>query len=256
MVPPPAWATGNLSTDPADNSETIWVNGGNWEKCWYANGIFPAAGGVSLFPQNLGERPTGSFRISKAGSVAHASSGTHGVFHAAFNGHPGLPGLENSGYQNSVRYERGEGFVPWVNAAIYTGNEEDNYVGLGTDNSNPEAAYLALDSHSMGIIVNVWNGTNMMYSLNDPLKLAGTINIAGHRWSPQWSPAIEKGAWLCYINGGMVTVCYISPDGAHGSPTAICAGNDASIATDKSGFLHIVYMNGGQTCYRRVTTKK
>jgi hypothetical protein len=248
MVAPPAWATGNLSVDPVSGRAIVWVNDGRWERLVYSDGIKKTASGVSLFPLNLGERPTGTFRVAR-------QAGESRVWHAAFGGHPNLPGLRYSGYQNSRRYDSGQPCVPWVDSAVYRGTDEDNYVGLGVDLENSEAAYLAIDSHdAQGILVNVWNGTNMVYPVGAPLAFPGSVGQL--RWSPQWASAPGGGAWICYNNAGNVTVRHVAQDGSSsGEPIAVCAGTHATIACDTRGRLHLVYMAGGQTRYRVVVTE-
>jgi hypothetical protein len=259
MVSPPSWATGNSAVDQENGSAVIWVNYGVWEKLIYSGGISKVDSGSTLFPGiNLGERPTDTFRISRAGAVVHPVSGTHSVWHAAFGGHPGLEGvgLRRNGYQNSFNLESGGGKIDWVDSAIYGGGEDHDFTGLTTDNSDPLVAYMAIDTHmGLGIVANVWDGSTMVHSITTPFSTPGSSGF--HRWSPQLAPAVTTGAWMCYVDSGVVKLIYLSVDGADdGTPVTVASsGAHASIAVDSVGYIHLVYMNGGNVCYKLITTK-
>jgi hypothetical protein len=254
MLEPPSWATGNLSIEPNDGNAIVWINSGTWEELSFVGGaIQRTEGGSALFQQNLSERPTMTFKISKAGSVAHAVGGSHGVWHAAFNGHPNLGELRYSGYCNSM-FANGQSWVAWDDTALRDGVDEDNFVGLCTDNSNPQAAYIAIDNHKGSIIVNIWNGSSMVYGLDSLFSVPGMASLP--RYPPQLAPAAGSGAWLCYVTEGHVALCYISADGhSNGSPVLICPGDHPSIAVDSSGDIHLVYMDGNSAYYRKITTQ-
>jgi len=239
MIPPPGWATGNLSV--YDDKAVVWVNMGRYALLEWNGGIKQVDDGSSLFAGvNLGERPTGAFRV--------AADGTE---HVAYGGHPNLAGMKNGGYLNSDITTS----VPWNNSALYNGTDEDNFTGLAIDRDDPRRAYIAIDSHQGYLLVNFYDGQKMLYDVDAPLKVSGTSSYP-LRWPVQLSPAIKGGAWLCYVSGGKVTLKYLARDGkSNGNAVQIDDGSNPTVVTDHQGHLHLVYMSGGSVKYKKIQTK-
>jgi len=251
MVVPPDWASGNLSVDISDGSVVVWVNKGAWERLDWDGAVSVRESGTALFSANLGERPTGTFRISRAAAADHAEQGQRRVWHAAYHGHPGLHGLTTGGYQNSVREAEGRTAADWSDAATYAGNEEDNFMGLGTDREVSEAAYLAIDGLDGMLRINIWDGDRMLYEPGDLLGVTGSTGY-NVRWGPQWAEAEGGGAWLVREEEQRVKLQFFGLDGVHGETTDIAEGSMPTVATDEAGDVHLIYMLGGQTVYHKV----
>ena len=255
MVTPPDWASGNLSVDVSDSTAVVWVNKGAWERLAWDGEVSVQENGTALFAANLGERPTGTFRVSRAPAVDHAGQGPRRIWHAAYHGHPDLQGLTAGGYHNSLREAEGLPALDWSDSSSYPGNEEDNFMGLGTDRLVPEAAYMAIDGLDGHLYLNVWDGTSMLF---DPADLASVTGSTGYnvRWGPQWAEAAGGGAWLVWTDAGRVKLRFFGLDGVHGETVDIAAGNMPTAATDTAGDVHLLYMAEGQTVYRRVEVSR
>jgi len=214
----------------------LYGNYGLWQEFGVnADGsIKTGSAGQKLITKNLGERNIYQFGISPADG---------NMWHSSYVGHPDLASVRYNGYMNSTMGSE----VAWADPAIYPANDEDNYGGLCTDAKNSKAAYFAVYGGNGKIYVNVFNGSSMVYSKTKLL----TMNADGgiKRYSPQWAPAKNGGAWLCWQFGGHIYVQYIGIDKVNGEAIDVAVGNTASIASDSKGDLHIVFMTGSDTKY-------
>ena len=184
-----------------------------------------------LFAGHGGEK--NSFAISKAG-----------VWHGACGGYSAW----SSSYQNSVRQAQRKNPVTFASYSRYSVQGHDEvYIGLGTDNANGEAAYIACDFlKQAGICVNIWNGERMMFPTTRLLAVDPKGTSGSSRFSPQWAPAKDGGgAFLVWSRSNRVKIRYIPLTATSlsdcGPEVDIGPGSRANICTDSDGNLHLVY---------------
>ena len=233
-ISPLDWDPGILRLDPTRPGYAVGYSyNGYWEEYQYDSGSSSlkkqTRAGV-LFSGYGGEK--NSFAISEGG-----------VWHAAAGGYSAW----SSSYQNSTRASQGGDPVTFAAYSSYPKQGNDTvYIGVGTDNENSEAAYLACDfGGSQGICVNIWNGTHMLFSPNALPSLGGDSTSGASRFAPQWASAKNGGAFLCWQKNGRIKLRYVNLNLEVGPEIDISAGTRPSICTDRSGNLHIVYSNYG-----------
>jgi len=263
------WDSGLLSLDPALPDEAIGVSHNSfWKRFAYdasnpnplarLQATDPAPGQI---PKVTGGEKTG-FYISKAGSVAHATSGLHGVWHVAGHGHRSFA----SAYQNSVRMEAGKDPIKFAAYYRYAGLGED-YVwpGVCGDNLNPLVAYISSDyrnwahggGSSGGVCVNIYNPDINPDEMLFPSENNLTIDVDGtsgcQRFAPSMAAAKYGGVFITWMHGNRVRVRYVGSDGVLGVELDVADGQNPSVAVDGDGNVHLAYRNGGTIRYSKLT---
>lgn len=266
------WDSGLLSLDPAFPDEAIGVSHNSfWKRFAYdASNPNPLARLAATdstpgqIPGVTGGEKTG-FNISKAGSVAHKTSGLHGVWHVAGHGHRTYA----SRYQNSVRAENRQDPIKFASYIRYTGLGED-YVwpGVCGDNLNPLVAYISSDyrnwaaggASSGGVCVNIYNpdiNPDQMLRNPDVGEDNFTIDVDGtsgcQRFAPSMAAAKYGGIFITWMHGNRVRVRYVGSDGVMGVELDVADGQNPSVAVDGDGNAHLAYRNGGTIRYCKLT---
>lgn len=234
---------GNVAIDPFV-PDTAWHMGIQWPTPTTKFSAFgDYAPDRTLSPGNSGEKII--FRIAPQKAQA-------GIWHSAMGG----SSKGASAYINATMSSP----VVWADYNTYRKQGNDmSYVDLGIDWNNPKAAYIV--SSYAGVVINVWNGTSMLFPNNSLYVVDANAADYGNgatRWSPKWTPALGGGAFLCWTSGdGNVKLKYISSAGvsSFGPTTTIGAGSQCNVATDYQGNVHVTYMKGGNVEYRKVITK-
>jgi len=251
---PRSWDTGNLSVDLFVNETVGWGAGGWWNRWVFNDAASDRARRIDSGNMYCGVGgEANSLWVSKAAPVQHARTGLHSVWHLATGAHAGY-GM--SFYQNWARYERGLPSVAWANPYRFRGMGTDGcYVKVVGDNKVPEAAYiivdLAQDSGQGGTYVNVFDGNQMVASIDTMILVDRVGNSGLRRYAPQLAPAKNGGAWMCWQRNGQVKVRYIGIDGRMGTEVDVGPGTLAAIATDSQGNIHLSYNNNGMK-YRKL----
>jgi hypothetical protein len=176
-------------------------------------------------------------------------AGQAGIWHAASGGSQGNP----SAYTNSTMGGRKEFWAdePYLTAA----GDDGSYIALGIDLVKPDAAYIT-GSYD-GVVVNIWDGQKFVFPASNLYQVDATAASFGNgvrRFSPQWAPARNGGAYLCWTAAGnRVKVRYFTHKGSadFGPEIDLAAGSKCSLAADSKGALHLVYENGGVR-YRKI----
>ena len=239
--------SGNLSIDPhfPDNA---WRMGGQPHPTYRFDDQGGYVQDVTMSPGESGE----GIRFRIAGNEG---GGLPGVWHAA-TGIWNLGG-NDGGYQNSVRMAAGEGPTPWC-SYTYPQWGDSHYPSVGVDAVEPEVAYLA--GSYEGLIINVWDGEQMMFPIDALHVVDADIAEYGNgigRFTPIWAAARGGGAFLCWTGvDWQVRLAYVSPIGVEhfGEPVVVGPGSRCAIDVDDDGHIHMAYDNGGVR-YRRVTTR-
>ena len=235
------WSNGNLSLDPHFPDECVVMGReGSWQKVNTSGAVFDSG---QMFPGISGE---------KLRFLVSPGQGEPGVWHAIQSGY----NKSASSYQNSVRHAAGQQPAVWAGYEAYPEQGEDLlHPGLGIDWENPQAAYIAI-RYNPGVVINVWNGTQMVYDpANLPVIDAATAKDGNgvDRFGPQWAPAVGGGAYLCWSGGdGWVKLKKIEADGSIGPGKSIAQGSGCAMATDSEGSIHMAYVNGGMR-YRKIS---
>lgn len=172
-----------------------------------------------------------------------------GVWHAAMSGWSRM----DASYNNSVRNAAGLPPVPWANFSKYPEMGEDYYhPGVGIDWANPNVCYISAD-FDVGVVVNVWDGSNMRFPANNLFVLDGNGSVGTERMGPQWASLPGGGAYVCWTRNSenRIKMRRVNSDGSMEAELDVCEGNRASMCTDTAGNIHLVYNNRG-TCYRTI----
>jgi hypothetical protein len=252
------WDPGVMCLDPAAPDQGIAFS---YDGEWSRFAINPAATDQlmyvdhgQMFPGHGGEKIIS--RISKAGSVVHADSSVHGVWHSAVGG----CSTWSSSYQNSLRSAQGLDPVTFADYSAYPSQGDDSrYVGMTPDGVRPEVAYIVseFDTGEGGISVNVWNGQALLFPATQNLSVdvngfAGPVDF--QRFPPQMAPALGGGAFLCWTrNNGTenrIILRYLAADGTLGPENNVCAGERATLTVDPEGNVHLAYVNDDETGMR------
>jgi len=257
------WDSGLVSLDPAYPDQGIGISHNSYWKRFSYDQNAGSLGELEAgqIPGVTGGEKTG-FYISKAGSVEHASSGSHGVWHAAGHGHNGW----DSHYQNSIRMELKQEPVRFASYNSFPGMGEDyNWPGVCGDNLNAQVAYIATDYRNWasggtkGIRMNIYNPAinpnEMLFSAEQNLVIDGSGDNKARRFSPSMAAAKYGGVFITWMRAdGMVMVKYVGSDGNMlGPEAAVSGGQCPSIAAGPDGNLHLAYRNGGKIQYRLLT---
>ncbi len=232
------WSNGNLSLDPARPDEgVVMTYDGEWARVDPSAAVFEQG---QMYIGNSGEKLR--FRIA-------ANDGAPGVWHGVTSGWGPSP----SGYQNSVRDDAGLGHLVWADYDTYPIQGEDTrHMALGLDRADPEVAYISV-IYEPGLVINVFDGEALAWPSNDLPVIDAEADYV-HRFGPQWAPALEGGAFLCWSRSGRIKLRYVGPDGALGEEVDVSDGSHPALATDDEGHLHLAYRNGGMR-YRKIWTR-
>lgn len=257
------WDSGLVSLDPAHPDQGIGISHNSfWKRFSYnqADGSLDEVEAGQI-PGVTGGEKTG-FYISKAGSVQHERSGSHGVWHMAGHGHNGW----DSHYQNSIRMELGQEPVRFASYNNFPGMGEDyNWPGVCGDNLKPQVAYISTDyknwagAGTRGIRVNIYNPEikpdDMLFSAEDNLVIDASGAVGARRYAPSMAAAKYGGVFITWTRAdGMVMVKYVGSDGNLLGPEAVVSGGHCpSIAAGPDGNLHLAYISGGKIQYRLLT---
>ncbi len=238
--------SGNLSTD-RHYPDSCWRMGGQPHPTYRFESDGSYAQDITMSPGESGEGIR--FRIS-----SNQQGAEPGVWHAA----TGIwTDVNDGGYQSSTRLDQGLDPTPWISRS-YPMTGDSYYPSVGVDLEDAEVAYLA-GSYD-GLIINIWTGQEMMFSIDALHQVQADIAEYGNgveRFTPTWAPALGGGSFICFTGADWrVKLAYVSPQGAErfGAVTDIGAGSRCAIATDSQGDLHLAYDNGGVR-YRLVSTR-
>ena len=168
--------------------------------------------------------------------------GQKGVFHTA----------TDWTYQNSVRDKKG---LPYI---TFKGEGDDHaYPNLGIDLENPEVAYWVLAGGNNRLMLNIFDGSKMIYGFNHKmLAISAPYGNNRDRFFPGIAPAQGGGAFVCWTSPDLhIKLKYITYTGVGewGPEVDMGPGQKCSIATDSEGQIHIAYNNGGVK-YRKIQT--
>jgi hypothetical protein len=266
------WLYENMSTNPSEKWYQKFLLGGNkWTDGNLVNDKFNPDEGVMMTLDgvwgkvdddgNLFEQGQwGSFNARTSETLRFkigSRDGQAGVWHAVHN-------VEYHGIFREYKNSFMTSSVIWN--SMDSGVDNDGWRSeIGTDLENPEIAYLVTGLPNEGIVINVWNGTHMVYDhsslpIIDPDgSNYGNSGYGGldNRFGPQWTPAIEGGAFLCWTDdSNNVKLIYINSNGDYNltNVETVGVGNNCAMATDSIGFIHMVYNNNGMR-YRVIITK-
>jgi hypothetical protein len=247
------WPVGYLSIDQVtQNNCYIGVTGGYWDEIAASAGNDINIVAEGHIVSSKGNESTG-FWASKAGEVSHGDGSTRAVLHKAITGHPAFG---DGFYHNSIRNTAGQGETPWYDASAYP--QAKAYTACRSDNLDPERAYIAIPSHDgRGIIMNIWDGSSMLFPINNLLQIgsgSASMGSPDERYQVQMAPAKNGGVFVCYQDGGRVKVQYVGQDGSKpwGEPVDIGPGYYGTVCTDTSGNVHVAFMADGQTKYAKI----
>jgi hypothetical protein len=228
------WDQGNLSLDPKYVNEMVCMSAeGQWKKYVYDDaqpGHIRYVELGAMFAGHGGEKNV--FNIAKQISVWHAAIGGWDQW--------------SSSYRNSLMSAP----VTWADYATYPSQSSDmSYVSVQPDNADGKKAYMI--GEYAGVVMNIWDGTKMVFPSNAALVLDPKGTSGQSRFAVQMAPAKFGGVFACWSSGGNVVVRYVSPTGKMGDTKVIGAGTRAAMCMDSSGDLHITYVNG-QPKYRKL----
>lgn len=234
-VSPGAWDAGNISTDPAKpNNVVVSSMAGYYDEVGYtpAAGWY-AVGSGQLYAGEGGEKNT--FRVSKAGSPA--------VWHGGMTGYYGYW----SAYRNSLM----GGPVTWASASAYPAQNDDGaYCFVVGDNKDRARGYIV--AAYAGIVMNIWDGSKMLFPANNLLVVDPYGGMTARRYAPQLAPAKDGGVWVFYQRGASCMLRYVGPDGKMGDPYVAASGAVGAVCVDKKGDVHIAYAAADGMRYRKI----
>ncbi len=228
----------NVSIDPARPGECVMMAGDALWARINTDGQILERGQMSL--GETGEKVR--FLISPS------PGGGFGVWHAAMGGWR----EQNGSYMNSAIPAP----VTWSQYSKYNEQGLDFvHLSLGIDLVRPEACYIGAD-YDVGIVINVWNGTSMLYPANDMPVLDAAGDAGINRWGPQMTPTGDGGTLVCWTRANNIMMRYVNASGViepplNAKPLVICSGSKASMCTDSNGDVHMMYDNGGMR-YRKI----
>jgi len=190
----------------------------------------------------------GQYKLGSSGEkIRGAISG--GVVHLAMNG----CSSEDSKYVNSTMSKP----VTWAAYSAYPEMGGDTvHPSVGIDLLQPKVCYIS-SQYARGIMVNIWNGSKMMFSPTNLLCICEGGYLGTDRWGPQWTPTLDGGAYVAFCKGKRVKLRHVAVSGgvvSVGPVVDVCAGSRASMCTDRNGQIHLVYNQGGMR-YRKVIVK-
>ncbi len=230
------WSNGNLSLDPSRPGEAVMMGrDGAWQRLDTAGQVLDSG---QMYIGQSGEKLR--FLISPR-------EGQQGVWHGVTSGWTEY----SSAYRSSLMDDP----VIWADYAAYPEQGDDlRHMSLGVDGVDPRVAYMAV-AHDPGVVLNVWDGQAMIF---DPSELPVVeFDPAQHgngtdRFGPQWAPAADGGAYLCYsVALGWVKLRHVSASGEISSPVTVTKGASCALATDTDGHIHIAYVHEGMR-YRKL----
>lgn len=234
-VSPGAWDAGNISIDPAKpNNVVVSSMAGYYSEVGYtpAAGWY-AVGSGQMYAGEGGEKNT--FRVSKAGSPA--------VWHGAIGGYYGY----SSAYRNSLM----GGPTTWASAGTYVAQNDDGaYVYVVGDNKDRARGYIV--AAYAGIVMNIWDGSKMLFPVNNLLVVDPYGGMTARRYSPQLAPAKDGGVWVFYQRGASCMLRYVGPDGKMGDAYVAASGAVGAVCVDKKGDVHITYAAADGMRYRKI----
>lgn len=239
-VSPGVWDAGNISCDPAfPNLCVVSSMAGYYRTIGYNIGWSVVESG-QMYAGEGGEK--NSFHISKAGKVPHPS-GNRAVWHGAIGGYYGYW----SAYRNSLM----SGPVTWASEPAYRAQNDDGaYVMVAGDSKNGRIGYIV--AGYAGVVMNIWNGSQMLFPINNLLVVDPAGGASARRYAPQLAPAKDGGVWVLYQRGDLCMLRYVGPDGSMGQPFAAAAGTVGSVTVDNRGDVHIAYATAGGMRYRKI----
>ena len=247
-----SWDTGIHSLDIFGDYSVGSSSRGYWQKFTYdaaAEGCSLDGDRGQMYAGDGGEKNV--FSISRATTVEHADGTVKAVWHGATAGCSFCPGPHDSAYQNSYRLAQGLDIVPWAYWESYDLGDDHNYPWIVPDRVEPQRAYILQDVYGLGIVLNIWDGTQMVW---DPSALPHIPDAeVTSRFAPQAGAAAGGGIFVAWSQGGTVWLRHVGPDGTMGADVEVGPGNKPALVTDRQGTLHLTYINGG-TCYRRILT--
>lgn len=237
---PGKWDAGNLSVDPAIPNRAIASSmAGYYVPVTFTGSGLSVGSRGQMYAGEGGEK--NAFWISKAGSVAH-SDGNHAVWHGAIGGYYGYW----SAYRNSLM----SGPVTWASEPAYPAQNDDGaYVNVVSDNLEPRVAYIT--AAYAGIVMNIWDGSRMLFPHNSLLVVDPAGGVTARRYPPRLAPAKNGGVFVMWVRGGRLMVRYVAADGSMGDEVDIGPGAPGDICADGEGNLHIFYVNNGAK-YRKL----
>ena len=186
---------------------------------------------------------TGRLALPKSGEkIRSAIAGD--VWHAAMNGYSQSDSL----YRNNRLSKP----VAWASHLTYPEMGSDMcHPSLAVDLVNPALCYIS-SVYNAGVVINLWTGSNMLWSTTNLPVIARGGNMGGpDRFGPQWASAPGGGAWLTYVQAKRIKLRKVLPDGRLTAPQDICQGANPAIVCDPSGSVHMVYRSDGLH-YRRI----
>lgn len=258
---PWTWGQALSSLDPSLPDEAIVVSvNAFWSRFTYnASSVSRVTqGNVHAVPAIQGGEKMG-FNISKAGSVAHATSGSHAVWHVAGHGFSKW----DSGYQNTVRLEKGLEPVKFAAVSTYTALGDDYiWPGVCGDNLDPEIAYISSDytdwrnGGSMGVQLNIYDPETdaMLFPKAANLMIDADGTSGTQRFPPSMAAARNGGVFVAWTAANKIYVQYVGWDGKLGPKAAVADGTCPAICVDQEGNIHLAYQNGGMF-YRLLTVQ-
>ncbi len=243
------WPTGTLSLDQTTaNHCYLGVVKGWWDELAASrnNNITVAREGQT--PIANGNESTG-FAVSHAGLTSHRDGTQRAVGHTAITGHPAFG---NGKYQNSLRAAAGIGETSWYHSPTYP--DARSYTAVCGDSMEADRAYIAVNDHHHGIIMNVYNGAGMVRGITSLLTLGGSMGSPDERYQPQLAPSKDGGVFVAFVAGGAVKVQYVAPDGTTpwSTPETVGAGYWPTLCTDSENNVHVAYMSSAGTMYAKL----
>ena len=250
----------DVSLNPRWTNEAVWnLTRGYWEK------VTPTGqGGLALVESGdvgpIGGGEGHEMWVSKGDDFPHPA-GDKAI----------MSFCTTMDFQNTLRGDNGMGLVQWVNQYAYNAVWSDHcYPNIVSDNDPGDdglgllTAYMIEDFASIappyGIYMNIWRPTDaqgngyMQFSSSALLCIDANGSSGAGRYEPQLYPANKGGAWVSYVKGGYVWLCYVPKTTTSTADLVyyqICPGTTPDVCVDGDGNLHIAYNNGGIK-YRKI----
>jgi len=238
---PGTWDAGTHAVDPAFPNTAIVSSMAGFYVPVTFNGVGLSVGlRGQMFAGQGGEK--NAFWISKAGSVPHVG-GNRAVWHGAIGGYPAY----SSAYRNSLMPAP---VTFAANGAYPAQGDDGQYVNVVSDNLNPAVGYMV--ASYKGIIMNIWDGTKMLFSVNNNLVIDPNGGVTDRRYAPRLAPAKNGGVFVMWRRGGLLLLRYVGPDGVMGDVINLGAGAPGDLCVDSKGNIHIFYISNGAK-YRKLT---
>ena len=246
-----SWDTGIASFDIVGDYAVASSSSGYWQKFTYdetAEGYSLDGDRGQLYAGAGGEKNV--FTISRAAQVDHGGW-DQAIWHGATVGCSTCPSPHHSYYQNTHRQAQGADIIHWADWQAFDLGDDHNYPWLVADSFYPHVAYMMQDVYGLGIALNIWDGSQMVFDPTALPIIEGAESTV--RFAPQGCAAAGGGMLVAWSRDGTIWMRYVSPEGVMGEDVEIGAGHQPALIADSQGTVHLVYIEGGVN-YRRILT--